>query len=153
MLALTPAWVGHGLFNCKDIPFGAAAAFAVAYSTARIAMGPSPLTWRDAWCAGLSVGCALGFRPGGMFLIGYPALAAFARLVIDSARAGDKAHHYTLREWHTRLWTVALCAARDLGHDARRMAMGTGVPVQKAAAGCCDCQALFLGRDHAIQRR
>src|ERR1700690_10729 len=66
MLTLTPAWVGHGLFNCKDIPFGAAAAF-VAYSTTRIAMRPSPLAWGYALCAGLSVGCALGFRPGGMF--------------------------------------------------------------------------------------
>ena len=83
MLALTPAWVGHGLFNCKDIPFGAAAAFVV-YSTTRIAMRPSPLTWSDAWWSGLSVGCALGFRPGGMFLLGYPVLAASARLVVDS---------------------------------------------------------------------
>ncbi len=83
MLALTPAWVGHGLFNCKDIPFGAAAAF-VAYSTTRIATQPSPLTWGDAWWAGLSAGCALGFRPGGMFLLGFPVLAAAARLLVDS---------------------------------------------------------------------
>ena len=83
MLALTPTWVGHGLFNCKDIPFGVAAAF-VAYSTTRIAMRTSPLTWGDAWWAGLSAGCALGFRPGGMFLLVYPALAVAARLSIDS---------------------------------------------------------------------
>jgi len=37
MLALTPAWVGHGLFNGKDIPFATAAAF-VAYATTCIAM-------------------------------------------------------------------------------------------------------------------
>ena len=66
MLALTPAWVGHGLFNCKDIPFGTAAAF-VAYATTCIAMGPSPLTWGDALRAGLCVGCALGVRWGACF--------------------------------------------------------------------------------------
>ena len=94
MLALTPTWVGHGLFNCKDIPFAAAAAF-MAYATTRIAMRPSPLTWGDAWRAGLSGGCALGFRPGGMFLLGFPVLAAFARLIIDSVarrRQGVKIH-------------------------------------------------------------
>ncbi len=94
MLALTPAWVGHGLFNCKDIPFGVSAAF-VLYSATRIAMRPSPLTWGDALRAALSVGCALGFRPGGMFLLVYPPLVAAARLVIDSTarrRRGEPLH-------------------------------------------------------------
>jgi len=94
MLALTPTWVGHGLFNCKDIPFAAAAAF-VAYSMTRIAMRASPLTWSDALCAGLSVGCALGFRAGGMFLLFYPMLAAVARLALDSLtrrRQGEPSH-------------------------------------------------------------
>jgi hypothetical protein len=94
MLTLTPAWVGHGLFNCKDIPFGAAAAF-VAYSTTRIAMRSSPLTWGDALLAGLSAGCALGFRPGGMFLLGYPVLAASTRLFTDFVarrRNGEPQH-------------------------------------------------------------
>ena len=94
LLMITPTWVGHGMFNCKDIPFGVAAAF-VAYSTTRIAMRPSPLTWGDALRAGLSVGCALGFRPGGMFLFTYPVLAACARLAIDAVarrRQGEPLH-------------------------------------------------------------
>ena len=82
MLALTPAWVGHGMFNCKDIPFATAAAF-VAYATTCIAMQPSPLSWGSVWRVGFAVGCALGFRPGGMFLFAFPLLAAVCRLMID----------------------------------------------------------------------
>jgi hypothetical protein len=74
-LLLTPAWVGHSLFNPKDIPFGAAAAF-VLYTSVRIALRPAPLGWRDALCASLALGCALGVRSGGMFLIAFPPLAA-----------------------------------------------------------------------------
>lgn len=79
MLALTPAWVGHGLFNPKDIPFGAAAAL-VAYVSVRIALRPPPLRWSDALLTGVSVGLALGVRSGGMFLAGFPALAALGRV-------------------------------------------------------------------------
>ena len=78
MLALTPAWVGHGMFNPKDIPFGAAAAF-VAYVSVRIALRPAPLRWSDALLTGVSVGLALGVRSGGMFIAGFPALAALGR--------------------------------------------------------------------------
>lgn len=78
MLALTPAWVGHGLFNPKDIPFGAAAAL-VAYVSVRIALRPPPLRWSDALLTGVSVGLALGVRSGGMFIAGFPALAALGR--------------------------------------------------------------------------
>jgi hypothetical protein len=87
MIALTPTWVGHGLFNPKDIPFGAAAAF-VAYATTRVAMGPAVITWGDTLRVGLTLGLALGVRSGGMFLAGYPFLAGLARLALDaSARA------------------------------------------------------------------
>lgn len=75
MLVLTPAWTGHALFNPKDIPFGAAAAF-VALACVRIAIGEAPLTWAAALQAGLCVGLAVAVRPGGMFLFGYPVLAA-----------------------------------------------------------------------------
>jgi 4-amino-4-deoxy-L-arabinose transferase-like glycosyltransferase len=82
MLALTPVWLGHGLFNPKDIPFAAGAAF-VSYSSVCIARQKAPLSWTNALKAGVFVGLALGVRPGGMFLLSYPAIAAFARLGLD----------------------------------------------------------------------
>jgi hypothetical protein len=94
VLALTPAWVGHGLFNSKDIPFATAAAF-VAYATTRIAMRPALPTWGDAWRTGVSVGCALGIRSGGMFLFAFPALASLLRLILywqARARRGELVH-------------------------------------------------------------
>jgi hypothetical protein len=85
LLALTPMWVGHGTMNPKDIPFAAAAAFA-SYSALRIAIGPAPIRLRDACWAGLTIGIALGVRPGGNFLWGYPCLAAGARLSLEVIR-------------------------------------------------------------------
>jgi hypothetical protein len=86
LLALTPTWLGHGLFNSKDIPFGTAAAF-VAYATAKIAMRRGPLAWHDALLAAVSLGAALGVRVGGMFLVLYPVLASYGRLYVDRAHA------------------------------------------------------------------
>ncbi len=89
LLALTPAWVGHGLFNCKDIPFAAASAFVI-YFLVRVAMRSSPLTWADAFGGALSTGCALGVRSGGMFLFAYPILIVLSRWVFAAhARRGD----------------------------------------------------------------
>jgi hypothetical protein len=107
-LALTPTWVGHSLFNCKDIPFAAAAAF-VAYSTSRIATRNGPLTWSDALCSGLSVGWALGIRSGGMFLIVFPASAALLRLIFLywQARVGRG-------EWVHTARNVAVAACKVL---------------------------------------
>jgi hypothetical protein len=83
MLSFTPCWVGHGMFNPKDIPFAAAAAF-VMYASVSIALSPSPLRWPDALRAALAFGIALGVRPGGMFLGTFPVFAAFARLALDA---------------------------------------------------------------------
>lgn len=85
VLALTPCWIGHGLFNPKDIPFGAAAAFA-SLSALRIAIGPAPVRLRDACWAGLTAGIALGVRPGGVFVLGYPCLALTLRLALELYR-------------------------------------------------------------------
>jgi hypothetical protein len=85
ILALTPCWVGHGLFNPKDIPFATAAAFA-SLSSLRLALGPAPLRVRDMCWAGVTVGIALGVRPGGNFVIGYPYLAAGLRLCLELLR-------------------------------------------------------------------
>jgi hypothetical protein len=85
MLSLTPCWVGHGLFNPKDIPFATAAAFA-SFSAVRLAMGPAPLRVRDMCWAGLTVGIALGVRPGGNFVVAYPCLAAGLRLGLEVVR-------------------------------------------------------------------
>ncbi|MET0385135.1 MAG: hypothetical protein ABW321_04210 [Polyangiales bacterium] len=83
LLMLTPTWVGHGWFNPKDVPFGAAVSF-VAYASVRIALRPAPLLLRDALIAGIAVGCALGVRSGGMFLLMFPVLAAFGRAALTS---------------------------------------------------------------------
>jgi hypothetical protein len=85
MLALTPCWTGHGMFNPKDIPFGSAAAFATLASV-RLAVGPAPLRWRDLWLAGLAAGIALGVRPGGVFVAGYPCLAGALRVSLEIVR-------------------------------------------------------------------
>jgi hypothetical protein len=77
-LALTPAWIGHGLFNPKDVPFATAAVFAT-WAAQRIALGEGPLRMREMVAAGLITGIALGVRPGGFFLLSYPMLAAIAR--------------------------------------------------------------------------
>ena len=79
MLMLTPAWVGHSFFNPKDIPFAAASAFVV-YASVRIAVRVPPVTWSDALCAAVCLGCALAVRPGGMFLLVYPIAAVCLRL-------------------------------------------------------------------------
>ena len=81
-LALTPCWVGHGLFNPKDIPFAAAAAFVV-YATMSIALGPPLVRWTDVLRAGAAFGFALGVRPGGMFLGAFLLLAALGRIALD----------------------------------------------------------------------
>ncbi|MEY4575620.1 MAG: hypothetical protein RL701_323 [Pseudomonadota bacterium] len=103
MLALTPAWLGHGLFNSKDIPFGAAAAV-VMYASVRIVMRRPPLTWRDAVWAGVALGLALGVRSGGMFMLGYPLVAAGLRLCVDAWRPTRRS-----RPWRG-LPQDALCA-------------------------------------------
>jgi hypothetical protein len=107
VLALTPAWVGHGLFNPKDIPFGAAAAF-VGVAALRIASGPAPIRVRDMCLAGLAAGTALAVRPGGVFLLSSPCLAAGLRLGLEA-----------WRRWRSRkplmpvrlLGNLALCVA------------------------------------------
>ncbi|HKU36563.1 MAG TPA: hypothetical protein VJR89_00410 [Polyangiales bacterium] len=85
VLALTPCWSGHGLFNTKDIPFGTAAAF-VSVASLRLVFGPAPLRVRDMCLAGVATGIALAVRPGGVFVLSYPCLAAAGRLAIELAR-------------------------------------------------------------------
>lgn len=85
ILTLTPCWIGHGLFNPKDIPFGTATAFA-SLSALRIAVGPAPVRLRDACWAGVTAGIALGVRPGGTFALGYPCLAVALRLALELVR-------------------------------------------------------------------
>jgi 4-amino-4-deoxy-L-arabinose transferase-like glycosyltransferase len=78
LLASTPSWVGHGFFNSKDIPFGAAVAF-VLYATTRIGMAERALRWSDATLAGVCMGAALGIRPGGLFVTLFPTAAALVQ--------------------------------------------------------------------------
>jgi hypothetical protein len=89
MLLLTPTWLGHGLFNPKDVPFGAAAGFA-SYAALRIATRTSMLSWGDAAFAGLCCGIALAVRPGGLFLLSYPLLAAYGRWLLDATSTSGR---------------------------------------------------------------
>lgn len=92
LLAATPVWLGHGLFNPKDIPFGAAAAWGT-WGALRLATDTAPPSYRlSAWC-GIGLGAALGVRPGGMFLLAYPCLAWLGRgwLVLRRAPGRDAA--------------------------------------------------------------
>ena len=85
MLALTPTWIGHGLFNPKDVPFGTAAMFAT-YASVRLITGPIPMSWGDAVGAGLAVGAALAVRAGGAFLLAYPCAALACRTAFEWLR-------------------------------------------------------------------
>jgi hypothetical protein len=82
ILTTTPLWVGHGLFNPKDIPFAAAAMFSV-YGCSCIILAEGTPAWRTSIGTGLAVGAALGVRPGGMFLLSYPVLALLTRALCD----------------------------------------------------------------------
>ncbi len=84
-LALTPLWIGHGLFNPKDIPFGTAAVFASVASVRLVLVRPA-FRARDFMLAGLAVGIALAVRPGGVFLFAYPCLAVAGRAALELQR-------------------------------------------------------------------
>jgi hypothetical protein len=84
ILACTPAWIGHGLFNSKDIPFGAAVGFVV-YAAVRLATKSDAATWRDAVWSAVAVGVAVALRPGGIFVASYPWLGAVASMGISSS--------------------------------------------------------------------
>jgi hypothetical protein len=81
LLALTPLWIGHGLFNPKDIPFATAAAFAT-YAAQRIVSERGTPSWRLHLGCGVALGAALGVRSGGMFLLAYPLCAWLGRAVL-----------------------------------------------------------------------
>jgi hypothetical protein len=84
-LALTPAWLGHGLFNPKDIPFATAVAFVV-FISVRIVMRRAPISWGDALTASIALGCTLAIRVGGMFVLAYPVLAVGLRAATELAQ-------------------------------------------------------------------
>jgi hypothetical protein len=98
MLVLSPTWLGHGLFNPKDIPFAVAAVF-VSNAAVGLALGPALPRWRTCAWAGLTVGLALAVRPGGVFLFAYPLLAGAARASLElwrRSRAGEPLNAGTL---------------------------------------------------------
>ena len=67
-LLCTPVFVGHAFFNPKDIPF--ATAFTVAmFFTLRLLKLHDRAPASDVLKAGLAVGCGLGVRAGGIFLL------------------------------------------------------------------------------------
>lgn len=108
MLALTPAWIGHGLFNPKDIPFGTLA-IAVIWAAVRIATGPLPLSWRDASIASALLGLALAVRPGGVFLVLVPFVAVLAAAFLRDHAAAVVTHRPAAR--HHALTGIARLTA------------------------------------------
>ena len=97
-LALTPAWTGHGLMNCKDIPFGTAAAFVMSASM-RIVMRRPPLRWSDAFWAAIALGCTLAVRSGGMFMLAYPLFAIGARAWVERSEWPELSARPLSRTW------------------------------------------------------
>lgn len=101
LLTLTPAWLGHGLFNPKDIPFATGAAWSV-YAMLLAAMEPVPSTypaaerrshpvsWRSVIISGCATGAALGVRAAGLFLLSYLAFGTIARSIASQPRSADK---------------------------------------------------------------
>jgi hypothetical protein len=83
-LAVTPAFFGHGLFNSKDIPFAAAAAWALD-ATLSLALSANPAAWGAVWLCAATTGVALGIRAGGMFMLGYPVLAVLGGAAFERA--------------------------------------------------------------------
>jgi hypothetical protein len=83
-LALLPRYFGHAMNNPKDIPF-AALATAALYVISRIPARYPFLTWARVAGLALTIGLALGVRPGGMLLLGYAGVA----LAVQVARSRD----------------------------------------------------------------
>ena len=110
VLSTTPCWVGHGLFNPKDIPFAAAAAWVV-YGMLRLASNVQPPSLALSIGCGVALGAALGVRPSGMFLLAYPALALFARpFIAQPPAAGWKNAALRLATCWTVAWLCMLSA-------------------------------------------
>ncbi|MET0384715.1 MAG: glycosyltransferase family 39 protein, partial [Polyangiales bacterium] len=104
LLLFTPAWLGHGLFNPKDIPFGTAATFAV-WTCLRVLTSPYGLSWRLVLLSGTAIGIAVGVRPGGLFLLGYLGLAVGAHTLL-AWRSGRRRPALAPITW--RLFVVGL---------------------------------------------
>jgi hypothetical protein len=88
LLFLTPAWTGHGLFNSKDVPFGAAVAFSI-HGCLRILISREGVSSGNLARAGLAIGVALGIRVGGAFLLVYLWLAVIVRLVRERSESAE----------------------------------------------------------------
>jgi len=84
-LALTPRWFGHSLFNPKDIPF-AAAVLAGVYALVRIGEELPRVKLNHWLLLGLSAGCALGVRFGGVAVFAYLAIALATAIAADLLR-------------------------------------------------------------------
>ena len=106
VLTLTPAWIGHAWFNQKDIPFATAATMLTWLAT-RIAIRSRPPRFTLALATGIVLGMALGIRPGGWFLVIYPACACL--LCIAAGGSRPVAPSMLRRTWLT-LWEFFIVA-------------------------------------------
>lgn len=117
LLASTPAWFGHALFNPKDVPFalGYLAGVAALARWAEALPEPPPAAWLR---LGFGAGLAMAIRTSGIALLG---IAAFA--------AG----------LHLRRRLRAGVAPAELRAQARRILLGGALALGLALA----CGALF----------
>jgi hypothetical protein len=93
-LATMPAWIGHSLFNPKDLPFAVAGA-GVIYVSVRIGLGRFPTPTSELLLAGIAIGTALAIRAGGVFMLAYPLIAMGARYAVG-ARGRDRTGQWRL---------------------------------------------------------
>jgi len=85
-LVAMPRFYGHSFINPVDIPFAAAAVFALYYMTRVIGQLPHP-RWSDVVKLGLALGLALTTRVGGVLYVGY--LGVGLGLWLLGARSGS----------------------------------------------------------------
>lgn len=87
MLAFTGMYGGAMFTHTKDVPFAAAMAWSLYFITAWVVQLPAAPSWRAALGLGVSIGCALGLRVGGVFAVFYLVLTiAAATLVFRDIR-------------------------------------------------------------------
>lgn len=82
LLAFTGMYGGAMFTHTKDVPFAAAMVWSLCFITALAVELPALPRWRTVLGLGLSVGCALGLRVGGVFAVFYLALTLGAAMLV-----------------------------------------------------------------------
>jgi len=86
ILALMPPYTGHAMNNPKDVPFAAAATWALVAIAALPRERPY-LQLRHVIALGACIGLALAIRPGGLLFVAYASLWVLTSLVASRERS------------------------------------------------------------------